>query len=75
MISAAVFTWGLQPAAYIPEGEKESEGCGFRGPKKLEPGRPKIDMKKDHEYESKREGSGAARLRGRERRTWSVVSL
>ena len=29
----------------------------FRGPKKLEPGRPKIDMKKDHEYESKREGS------------------
>ena len=32
-------------------------------------------MKKDHEYESKREGSGAARLRGRERRTWSVVSL
>lgn len=47
----------------------------FRGPKKLEPGRPKIDMKKDHEYESKREGSGAARLRGRERRTWSVVSL
>lgn len=32
-------------------------------------------MKKDHEYESKREGSGAVRLRGRERRTWSGMSL
>ena len=47
----------------------------FSGPKKLEPGRPNIDMKKDHEYESKREGSGAVRLRGRERRTWSGMSL
>lgn len=47
----------------------------FSGPKKLEPGRPKIDVKKDHEYESKREGIGAARLHGRERRTWSEMSL
>lgn len=32
-------------------------------------------MKKDHEYESNREGSGAASLRDRERRTWSGMSL
>lgn len=54
MISAAVSTWGLQPAAYIPEERKRVRVVFPLVLKKLEPGRPKIDMKKDHEYESRK---------------------